>query len=183
MSASKKALVGIVVGSSSDLEVVSHVEKVLQKYGIPYLLTIASAHRTPERVRQFIHLAEKQGVKVFVAAAGRAAALPGVVASETVKPVIGIPIESRSLRGLDSLLSVVQMPAGIPVGCTAVGSGGAINAALLAVSILAVGDSALSRKLVEYRLKQSKKVVETVRAIARERRERSGAFKSIFVGK
>jgi phosphoribosylaminoimidazole carboxylase PurE protein len=125
--------------------------KTLKSFGVPYSMAVASAHRTPERVRKLVEDAEKNGCRVFIAGAGWAAHLAGVVASLTVKPVIGVPIPSSPLNGLDSLLSTVQMPGGIPVATVAVGNGGAQNAALLAVSVLALSDDTLKTKLKNYR--------------------------------
>jgi phosphoribosylaminoimidazole carboxylase PurE protein len=125
--------------------------KVLQKFEVPFKMAAASAHRTPDRVRTLVEEADKDGCSVFIAGAGWAAHLAGVVASLTVKPVIGVPIPSSPLNGLDSLLSTVQMPAGIPVATVALGNGGAQNAALLAISILALSDDTMKSKLEDYR--------------------------------
>ena len=141
----------VLMGSPSDEGVMEDSAKILQKFGIPFRMATASAHRSPEKVRALVEEAEKDGCRVFIAGAGWAAHLAGVVASLTVKPVIGVPIPSSPLNGLDSLLSTVQMPGGIPVATVALGNGGAQNAALLAVSILALDDEPLSVKLEEYR--------------------------------
>ena len=141
----------ILMGSASDEEVMEEAAKVLEKFSVPFKVAVASAHRSPERVHRMVSDAEKSGCKVFIAGAGWAAHLAGVVASLTVKPVIGVPIPSSPLQGLDSLLSTVQMPGGIPVATVALGKGGAKNAALLAVSILALEDDALSGQLTAYR--------------------------------
>jgi phosphoribosylaminoimidazole carboxylase PurE protein len=147
--------VGIVLGSRSDMEHVQPAVDVLDEFGVGYEVVVASAHRQPERVRQFAEGAEKKGLKVMIAVAGMAAHLPGVLASHTTLPVLGVPVPSSTLGGLDSLLSIVQMPGGIPVGTLGIGRAGARNAALLAVEILALMDSpdgaALKRKLEEYR--------------------------------
>ena len=141
----------ILMGSPSDESTMVDTAKTLEKFGVPFRMEIASAHRTPQRVRTLVEEAEKEGCGVFIAGAGWAAHLAGVVASLTTKPVIGVPIPSSPLSGLDSLLSTVQMPGGIPVATVALGNGGAQNAALLAVSILALSDETLSAKLEEYR--------------------------------
>jgi phosphoribosylaminoimidazole carboxylase PurE protein len=141
----------ILMGSVSDESTMEDAAKTLQKFGVPFRMEVASAHRTPDRVRTLVQEAEKNGCGVFIAGAGWAAHLAGVVASLTVRPVIGVPIPSSPLSGLDSLLSTVQMPGGIPVATVALGSGGAKNAALLAVSILALSDDSLRAKLEDYR--------------------------------
>ena len=156
----KKINVAIIVGSDSDLPSVSPTAKVLESFGIPYRINVASAHRSPAKVRSIIKEAEKQGAEVFICAAGMAAALPGVVAAGTVKPVIGVPMEGKSLAGLDALFSIVQMPPGIPVAAVAIGRPGAQNAGVLAAQILAVKDKALSRKLADYRKKLANAVSE-----------------------
>jgi len=141
----------ILMGSRSDESTMEDSEKILQKFGVPYRAAVASAHRTPDRVRTLVEEAEREGCRVFIAGAGWAAHLAGVVASLTVRPVIGVPIPSSPLNGLDSLLSTVQMPGGIPVATVALGNGGAQNAALLAISILALNDDTLNKKLEDYR--------------------------------
>jgi len=141
----------ILMGSPSDQEIMEEAVRVLQKFEIPYRMAVASAHRTPEKVRKLVDEAERNGCSVFISGAGWAAHLAGVVASLTVRPVIGVPIPSSPLNGLDSLLSTVQMPGGIPVATVALGNGGAQNSALLAVSILALKNDSLREKLVEYR--------------------------------
>jgi 5-(carboxyamino)imidazole ribonucleotide mutase len=132
--------------------------EVLNELGIKNESRVISAHRTPDRLREYVLDAEKNGVKVFIGGAGMAAALPGVIASHTHLPVLGVPIESKSLKGMDSLLSIAQMPPGIPVGTLAIGSAGSINAGLLAASILSVSDQEIESKLKNYRKKQSDKV-------------------------
>jgi len=149
--------VGIVAGSDSDLEVLQETTKVLDALSVSYELTVASAHRTPERARRWVHEAAARGVRVFVAGAGGAAALPGFVASETTLPVIGVPIPSV-LGGLDSLLSIVQMPNGIPVAAMAIGKPGAANAGILAAQVLAVGDASLAERLIAYRAEMARGV-------------------------
>ena len=141
----------VLMGSPSDKSTMEDTAKTLQKFGVPFRMAVASAHRTPDKVRELVQEADKEGCGVFIAGAGWAAHLAGVVASLTVRPVIGVPIPSSPLSGLDSLLSTVQMPAGIPVATVALGNGGAQNAALLAISILALSDDSLKRKLEDYR--------------------------------
>lgn len=141
----------VLMGSASDESTMEDATKTLQKFGVPFRVAVASAHRTPDKVRKLVREAEKDGCRVFIAGAGWAAHLAGVVASLTVRPVIGVPIPSSPLNGLDSLLSTVQMPAGIPVATVALGNGGAQNAALLAVSVLALSNDSLRTKLESYR--------------------------------
>ena len=141
----------ILMGSPSDEGTMEEAARTLEAFGVPFRVAVASAHRTPERVRLLVREAERDGCRVFIAAAGWAAHLAGVVASLTVKPVIGVPIPSSPLSGLDSLLSTVQMPGGIPVATVAIGKGGAKNAALLAVSILALENEELGERLQGYR--------------------------------
>jgi 5-(carboxyamino)imidazole ribonucleotide mutase len=141
----------IILGSKSDIEVTRGCGELLDRFQIPYGQEISSAHRQPDKTRQLIKEAEGKGVKVIIAAAGMAAHLPGVVASMTTLPVIGIPLPGSALSGVDSLYSIVQMPAGIPVACMAIGSHGAKNAAILAAEILAIGDDTLKAKLKSYR--------------------------------
>ena len=150
--------VAIIMGSESDAEEMKPASKVLNELGIKNESRVISAHRTPDRLREYILDAEKNGVKVFIGGAGMAAALPGVIAAHTHLPVLGVPIESKSLKGMDSLLSIAQMPPGIPVGTLAIGSAGSINAGLLAASILSVSDQEIESKLKNYRKKQSDKV-------------------------
>lgn len=152
--------VAIIVGSGSDLLVVNETVKTLKEFDLSYNLNIASAHRTSQYLKQCIQDAESSGVKVFIAAAGMAAALPGVIASETVLPVIGVPVDGRNLSSLDSLFSIVQMPKGVPVATVAVGRAGAVNAAILAAQIIAVGDGSLKEKLKAYRTKIAEAVVK-----------------------
>jgi len=150
--------VAIIMGSESDAEEMKPASEVLNELGIKNESRVISAHRTPDRLREYILDAEKNGVKVFIGGAGMAAALPGVIASHTHLPVLGVPIESKSLKGMDSLLSIAQMPPGIPVGTLAIGSAGSINAGLLAASILSVSDQEIESKLKNYRKKQSDNV-------------------------
>ncbi|MDI6845634.1 MAG: 5-(carboxyamino)imidazole ribonucleotide mutase [Candidatus Saccharicenans sp.] len=153
--------VTIFLGSDSDFEVIKEGIELLKEFGVPFDLEVTSAHRSPERTVRLIREAEHQGTKVFIAVAGKAAHLPGVVAAHTVLPVIGVPVESQALAGLDALLSIVQMPKGIPVATVALGKTGGANAALLAVSILAAFDESLHRKLLDYRKKMAEKVEES----------------------
>ncbi|UCG38024.1 MAG: 5-(carboxyamino)imidazole ribonucleotide mutase [bacterium] len=141
----------ILMGSASDEEVMEEAARTLESFAVPFRVAVASAHRSPERVRRLVEEAERDGCRIFIAGAGWAAHLAGVVASLTVRPVIGVPIPSSPLQGLDSLLSTAQMPGGIPVATVALGRGGARNAALLAVSILALADDDLREKLAGYR--------------------------------
>ena len=150
--------VAIIMGSESDAEEMKHASEVLNELGIKNESRVISAHRTPDRLREYILNAEKNGVKVFIGGAGMAAALPGVIAAHTHLPVLGVPMESKSLKGMDSLLSIAQMPPGIPVGTLAIGSAGSKNAGLLAAAILSVSDQEIESKLKNYRKKQSDKV-------------------------
>ena len=154
------ALVGIIMGSTSDWETMRHAAEMLDALGVAYEKKIVSAHRTPQRLYDYAHSARDRGLKVIIAGAGGAAHLPGMAASMTTLPVLGVPVESRALKGMDSLLSIVQMPAGVPVGTLAIGQAGAVNAALLAAAILATADEALGRKLDEHRQRQTSSVAE-----------------------
>ena len=150
--------VSILMGSKSDYGVMEECAKTLEKFGVMYEIVVSSAHRSPDRTHQYVKNAEAKGAKVFVAAAGMAAHLAGVVASLTTKPVIGVPMKGGVMEGMDALLSTVQMPGGMPVGTVAVGSAGAVNAAYLAMQILAISDEELSAKLKEDRILKAKKV-------------------------
>ena len=152
--------VAVIVGSGSDLAVVNETVKTLKEFGLACSVNIASAHRTAEHLKQCIKGAESSGVKVFIAAAGMAAALPGVVASETVLPVIGVPMEGKNLASMDSLFAIVQMPKGVPVATVAVGKAGAVNAAVLAAQIIAVSNDILKEKLLKYKKKMAEDVVK-----------------------
>jgi 5-(carboxyamino)imidazole ribonucleotide mutase len=154
-------LVGIIMGSQSDWASMRHAAEMLELLGVPHERRIVSAHRTPERMVAYAKSAHERGLKVIVAGAGGAAHLPGMVASMTTLPVLGVPIESKSLSGLDSLLSIVQMPAGVPVGTLAIGVAGAKNAGLLAASIVALQDDALAARLAEWRREQTDAVAES----------------------
>jgi 5-(carboxyamino)imidazole ribonucleotide mutase len=153
-------LVGIIMGSSSDWETMRHTADTLEQLGVPHETKIVSAHRTPKRLYDYAHSASERGLKVVIAGAGGAAHLPGMTASMTTLPVLGVPIESQALKGMDSLLSIVQMPAGVPVGTLAIGKAGAINAALLAAAMLATSDSGLAGRLEAWRDKQTGSVAE-----------------------
>ena len=158
MSRDEQPLVGIVMGSDSDLPVMEEAGKALRELGVPFTMSVASAHRSPDLLRSWIHRVEAEGVRVLIAGAGGAAHLAGVVASETVLPVIGVPLDSSPLHGLDALLSTVQMPGGVPVATVAIGKAGAKNAGILAARILALQDERLAKRLVEYRSKMAKYV-------------------------
>jgi 5-(carboxyamino)imidazole ribonucleotide mutase len=153
-------LVGIIMGSSSDWETMRHAAETLDKLGVPHETKVVSAHRTPKRLYDYAHSARDRGFKVIIAGAGGAAHLPGMTASMTSLPVLGVPIESQALKGMDSLLSIVQMPAGVPVGTLAIGKAGAVNAALLAAAMLATGDERLAARLDQWREQQTGSVVE-----------------------
>src|SRR2546423_117730 len=151
-------LVSVIMGSKSDWETMRHAAETLENFGVEHETKIVSAHRTPRWLAEFAGGAEARGVQVIIAGAGGAAHLPGMCAAQTVLPVLGVPVESAALKGMDSLLSIVQMPAGVPVGTLAIGKAGAINAALLAVEILALGDAELRAKLKEFREEQTARV-------------------------
>jgi 5-(carboxyamino)imidazole ribonucleotide mutase len=153
-------LVAIIMGSQSDWATMKHAADTLELLDIPYESRIVSAHRTPERMVEFAQRAKAEGFKVIIAGAGGAAHLPGMVASLTTLPVFGVPVKSRALSGQDSLLSIVQMPAGVPVGTLAIGESGAINAALLAASVLALSDPEIDEALTTYRNEQTAKVAD-----------------------
>ena len=154
-------LVGIIMGSHSDLSIMTSAETILTELGIESEITIVSAHRTPDRLYAFAKGAKDAGFRIIIAGAGGAAHLPGMTAALTPLPVFGVPVESKALSGQDSLLSIVQMPAGIPVGTLAIGKAGAVNAALLAAAILALSDAKVAAALDAYRANQTKKVLET----------------------
>jgi len=155
------AEVGIIMGSRSDWETMRHAAETLDGLGVPHEAKVVSAHRTPERLYDYATGAAERGLKVLIAGAGGAAHLPGMAAAMTHLPVLGVPVESKALSGLDSLLSIVQMPGGVPVGTLAIGKAGAINAALLAASILALGDAELAARLREWRRRQTEAVAES----------------------
>jgi 5-(carboxyamino)imidazole ribonucleotide mutase len=153
-------LVGIIMGSRSDWETMRHAAETLDALGVPFETRVVSAHRTPKRLYDYAAGAGGRGLKAIIAGAGGAAHLPGMAASMTELPVLGVPVESAALKGIDSLLSIVQMPAGIPVGTLAIGKPGAINAALLAAAMLATADPALSQRLADWRRDQTDAVPE-----------------------
>jgi 5-(carboxyamino)imidazole ribonucleotide mutase len=154
-------LVGIIMGSRSDWETMRHAAETLDKLGIPHETRVVSAHRTPQRLYDYAQGAAGRGLRVIIAGAGGAAHLPGMAAAMTRLPVLGVPVESHALKGMDSLLSIVQMPAGIPVGTLAIGRAGAVNAALLAAAMLATTDAALAARLDAFRAAQTESVAET----------------------
>jgi 5-(carboxyamino)imidazole ribonucleotide mutase len=154
--------VGIIMGSRSDWETMRHAAETLDALGVPVETKVVSAHRTPDRLYDYAREATGRGLKVIVAGAGGAAHLPGMVAAMTRLPVLGVPVQSQALSGLDSLLSIVQMPAGVPVGTLAIGKAGAVNAGLLAASILAVHDDALAGRLEDWRQRQTDGVAENI---------------------
>src|SRR5215211_758153 len=152
-------LIGIIMGSSSDWETMRHASETLDKLGIAHETKIVSAHRTPKRLHDYAAAAKGRGFKLIIAGAGGAAHLPGMTASMTSLPVLGVPIETAALKGIDSLLSIVQMPAGVPVGTLAIGKAGAINAALLAAAVIALNDETIARALASWRDKQTASVM------------------------
>ena len=166
--AQTNALVSILMGSDSDLDVMMEAGHTLEKFGVPYEMDVTSAHRSPERTRRIVSEAPARGVRVFIVGAGAAAHLAGVVAAESVLPVIGVPLDSSALHGLDALYATVQMPAGIPVATMAIGKAGATNAAILAVEILALSDEELQRKLQDHKRRLAEGV-ERKSAALRER--------------
>lgn len=164
-----KPKVLIIMGSDSDLHVMEETARILDEFAVPYTMTVASAHRTPERTAKLVKNAEKNGVDVIIGAAGMAAHLPGVIASHTVLPVIGVPLDASPLNGFDALLSIVQMPPGIPVATVSVGKAGAKNAAILAVQIIAGKDPELTKKLLAHRHKLAKEVEEKAGRITKKK--------------
>jgi 5-(carboxyamino)imidazole ribonucleotide mutase len=164
----KAPLVGIIMGSQSDWETMRHATDVLAEFGVACEARIISAHRTPKRLFDYVATAEKRGLKLIIAGAGGAAHLPGVTAALTTLPVLGVPIESKALKGLDSLLSIVQMPSGVPVATMAIGQAGAANAGLLAIAILALADKSLGRRLVAWRQRRAGRVPLTPQDISKK---------------
>ena len=156
----RKAVVGVIMGSQSDWTTMKHAAGTLEALGVPFETRIVSAHRTPRRMATYAESAQSRGLKVIIAGAGGAAHLPGMTAAFTTLPVLGVPVESAALKGQDSLLSIVQMPAGIPVGTLAIGRSGAINAALLAASIVGLGDAQIAAALAKWRARQTAAVAE-----------------------
>lgn len=159
MSQSAPPLVAVLMGSKSDWDVMRHTHETLERFGIPHECRVLSAHRTPKETAEYVAAAEGRGLEVIIAAAGGAAHLAGVCAAHTVLPVLGVPMETSALQGLDSLLSTVQMPGGIPVGTLAIGRAGAVNAALLAVAILGLQRPELRRRLREFRAEQARTIL------------------------
>ena len=154
-------LVSIIMGSTSDWETMKNAAAVLEDFGVPFEAKVISAHRTPDLLVEFAKTAESRGIEVIIAGAGGAAHLPGMCAAQTILPVLGVPVQSKALSGMDSLLSIVQMPAGVPVGTLAIGNAGAKNAALLAISILANSRPELRKKLKKFRAEQTATVLES----------------------
>ena len=159
MSEQNNILVGIIMGSTSDWETMRHAVETLTEFGVPHEAKVVSAHRTPELMAEYAQSAEARGLQIIIAGAGGAAHLPGMVAAQTVLPVLGVPVQSHALNGLDSLLSIVQMPGGVPVGTLAIGKSGAKNAALLAISILGNQHPEYRQKLHDFRQAQTEKVL------------------------
>lgn len=157
---SKSPLVGVIMGSRSDWETMRHASELLQQFSVPHECRVVSAHRTPAWMTEYAQTAESRGLRVIIAGAGGAAHLPGMVASQTLLPVLGVPIQSRALQGLDSLLSIVQMPGGIPVGTLAIGDAGAKNAALLAIRMLCRDDATLRVRLRDFHQQQTEQVLK-----------------------
>lgn len=155
-----KPVVSIIMGSQSDWETMMHAHETLNRFDVPHECLVVSAHRTPQWLAEFAFQAEERGLQAIIAGAGGAAHLPGMAAAQTLVPVFGVPIESKALKGMDSLLSIVQMPAGIPVGTMAIGKAGAINAALLAVAVMASTNPELREKLRDYRQDQTETVLQ-----------------------
>ncbi len=153
------ALVGVIMGSRSDWETMRHAAETLEALEVPYETKVVSAHRTPDLLFEYASGAEARGLRVLIAGAGCAAHLPGMAAAKSALPVLGVPVESKTLKGMDSLLSIVQMPAGVPVGTLAIGRPGAVNAALLAASILAAGDDGIRERLARFRSEQTAAVL------------------------
>ena len=154
-----EALVGLIMGSKSDWDTMQHAAQILDVLGVPHETKIVSAHRTPDLLFEYAASAEQRGIEVIIAGAGGAAHLPGMIAAKTILPVLGVPVESKALQGIDSLLSIVQMPAGIPVGTLAIGKPGAINAALLAASIVAINRPDVRERLRAFRAEQTNAVL------------------------
>ena len=155
-------LVGVIMGSTSDWETMKHAHEILEQFGVPHECKVVSAHRTPRLMAEYAETAADRGLQVIIAGAGGAAHLPGMVASETTVPVLGVPVQSRMLNGVDSLLSIVQMPRGVPVGTLAIGRSGAVNAGLMAVAILGNGQPEYREKLAAFRAAQTAKVRKDV---------------------
>ena len=164
----EKPLVGIVMGSDTDLPVMVETAQTLKKFGIPFELEITSAHRSPARTSEYARTAIERGLKVIIVGAGGASHLAGVIAAETILPVVGVPMATTTLAGLDALLSTVQMPGGVPVACTAIGKPGAVNAAIFAAQIIATSDAGIAQKLVEHKEQLARSVAEKSEKVKRE---------------
>ncbi len=160
-----KPVVGILMGSDSDLPVMQEAADMLKKFGIPYEMTVSSAHRTPLRTSRYARGAEKRGIRIIIAGAGNAAHLAGFIAAETILPVIGVPVDSGSLKGLDALLSTVQMPGGVPVASMAIGKAGARNAGVFAAEVLSLSDDGLKKRLKDYRKEMARQVEKKAKSI------------------
>ena len=165
---SEKPLVGIVMGSDTDLPIMMETARMLKKFGVPFEIEITSAHRSPVRTSEYARTAIQRGLKVIIVGAGGASHLAGVIAAETTLPVIGVPMATTTLAGLDALLSTVQMPGGVPVACTAIGKPGAINAAIFAAQIIATSDAGVARKLAEHKEQLARSVAEKSEKVKRE---------------
>jgi phosphoribosylaminoimidazole carboxylase PurE protein len=165
---SEKALVGIVMGSDTDLPTMTETARMLKKFGVPFEIEITSAHRSPARTSEYARTAIQRGLKVIIVGAGGASHLAGVIAAETTLPVIGVPMATTTLAGLDALLSTVQMPGGVPVACAAIGKPGAINAAIFAAEIIATSDLELAKKLAAYKEELARSVAEKSEKVKRE---------------
>ncbi len=170
----KQPLVGILMGSDSDYDIMVEAAKALDQFGVPFEMTVSSAHRTPERTSRYVSSAKKRGLKVLIAGAGAAAHLAGVMAAETTLPIIGVPIDATSLNGMDALLAMVQMPAGMPVATMAVGKAGARNAGILATQMLALADDTLAEKLVTFKVEMAAGVEKKAAALEKRLAEDFG---------
>lgn len=168
--AASRPVVGVIMGSKSDWETMQNATRILEEFGVPFEAKVVSAHRTPKQLFKYAETIQKRGLKVMIAGAGGAAHLPGVLSALTTLPVLGVPMETKSLDGMDSLLSIVQMPGGVPVGTLAIGNAGAKNAGLLAVSILALEDKSLADKYTQWRDKQMKTVAEPLKTNSKKKR-------------
>lgn len=164
----RQAAVGIIMGSDTDLPVMKEAALTLKRFEVPFEIDVTSAHRSPGRTAEYARTAVERGLKVIIVGAGGAAHLAGVIAAETTLPVIGVPMPTTTLGGLDALLSTVQMPGGVPVACTAIGKPGAVNAAILAVEIIAASDARLAQKLVDYKKELTRRVIEKSEKVKRE---------------
>ncbi len=160
MTANDNPIVGVIMGSKSDWETMRHAVEILEQFGVPCERRVVSAHRTPDWMCEYARTAKERGLQVIIAGAGGAAHLPGMIAAQTTLPVLGVPVQSRALSGMDSLLSIVQMPGGIPVGTLAIGEAGAKNAGLLAIRILANHDEQLAERLDQFHKEQTQRVME-----------------------